>query len=179
MTSGERVRRGLRQRPPECAWRRRAAIGVGSLACALVLSSCGGSQKSPDDASGASAAADSGEVTWQSKTREQRMDWMGLEVFPKMRAAFVEFDAERFSDFKCQTCHSDEMEIVDYEMPTSALFALSATDPVAEARDYDAPMTEFMIEVVVPEMAKLLDTQPYDPETNSGFGCFGCHPAGD
>lgn len=142
-------------------------------ACGLALA-CGGGQKGAEDASG--AAAESSELSWHDKTREQRMDWMGLEVFPKMRAAFVEYDAERFSDFKCQTCHGDDMEIVDFAMP-GVSFALSGEDTLAQARDYDAKMTEFMVNEVVPQVARLLDMKPYDPETNTGFGCFGCHPS--
>jgi hypothetical protein len=36
-------------------------------------------------------------------------------------------------------------------------------------------MVKFMGERVVPEMAKLLHEEPYNPETHQGFGCFHCH----
>ena len=111
-------------------------------------------------------------------TREQRLDWMGLEVFPKMKAAFAKYDGEGYADFECQTCHGEEMEAVDFKMPSN-IYALSPSDPVGEATDYDPEITQFMVDVVVPEMATLLHTQPYDPETQQGFGCFGCHPSAD
>lgn len=104
------------------------------------------------------------------------MDWMGLEVFPKMRALFVEHDSEKYSEFACQTCHGKDMEMVDFEMPNS-LFALSKTNTLAAAKEYDENTTQFMLETVVPEMAKLLDMEPYNAETNAGFGCLGCHPS--
>lgn len=156
----------------------RALIGV--CVSAWGFGACGGSQKSAEDASGGSETSAAAESTpWSKKTREQRMDWMGLEVFPKMRAAFTEHDAQKFSSFACQTCHGTDMEIVDFKMPNDKIFALSKTDTIAKARDYDANMTQFMAERVVPDMAQLLDTKPYDPETNTGFGCFNCHPSED
>ena len=145
----------------------------------LGLGGCGGSKQGADDPSAAGQPSEASEGTpWAKKTREQRMDWMGLEVFPKMRAKFTEHAADKFSAFACQTCHGSDMEAVDFKMPNS-IFALSKTDTLEKARDYDADMTTFMLETVVPEMATLLDTHPYDPETKSGLGCFGCHPSDD
>lgn len=154
-------------------------LSVWIAGVSLGLGACGGSNKGADDASGAGQSSEASEGTpWAKKTREQRMDWMGLEVFPKMRAKFTEQDADKFSAFACQTCHGSDMEAVDFKMPNS-IFALSKTDTLEKAREYDASMTTFMMETVVPEMAQLLDTHPYDAETNTGFGCFGCHPSDD
>jgi hypothetical protein len=116
-------------------------------------------------------------VSWKDKTHPQRMDWMGLQVFPKMKGVFKEFDADRFSEFACQTCHGDEMEIVDFKMPSNKLYALPRKDTLQSARDYDAKVTDFMVATVMPKMAELLDMPVYDRETKAGFGCFGCHPA--
>jgi hypothetical protein len=149
----------------------------GALAAgALLLGgfACGGSSQSAQDP--AAAASGKSEVLWKDKTREQRMDWMGLQVFPKMKGVFTEFDADRFSGFACQTCHGDDMEMVDFKMPTNKLYALPRKDVLKSARDYDAKVTDFMLGTVMPKMAELLDMPPYDSETKSGFGCFGCHP---
>lgn len=156
-----------------------ASLGMG-LMIVTGLSGCGGAQKSADGAgdvaaNGAGAPAPHG-TPWKDKTREQRLDWMGLEVYPKLRAAFLERDAQ-FGEFKCQTCHGSKMEMVDFKMPNPALFSLSKTNTLETAREYDAEMTTFMAEKVVPEMAELLDMQPYDPATKQGFGCFNCHPS--
>jgi len=164
--------------------RARGQSPVFALPCALRLAAaglvllggfaCGGSSKSAQDAS--AAGAGKSEVPWQDKTHAQRMDWMGLQVFPKMRSVFTEFDADRFSDFSCQTCHGEDMEMIDFKMPNK-LYALSRKDTLQSAREFDAKVTDFMVSSVLPKMAGLLDMQPYDRETKSGFGCFGCHPA--
>jgi hypothetical protein len=58
-------------------------------------------------------------------------------------------------------------------MPSSSLPKLpTELTPVFEK----APeVAKFMAEQVVPQMAKLLGEQPYNPETHQGFGCFDCH----
>jgi hypothetical protein len=146
--------------------KRAAALGYGLL---LALG-CGGSGK---DA--ASAYQPKSETLWQDKSREQRMDWMAVAVFPKMRHLFQEQDAEKYEDFSCQTCHGKEMERVDFRMPND-LFALDASETVEHAKEYDEKTTDFMLGAVVPEMAKLLDADAFTLEKPTGFGCAGCHP---
>jgi len=150
------------------------AIGVASGLMVAVALGCGGAKKGAEDPSSEEAEASPG-TPWKDKSREQRMDWMGLAVFPKMRAIFQEHDAS-YSKLNCQTCHGSNMEMVDFKMPNQ-LFSLPKANTLDWAKDYDATVTAFMSEQVVPEMAKLLDVQPYDADTGKGFGCFGCHPA--
>jgi hypothetical protein len=144
--------------------------GLALLASGL---GCGGSKPAADDPS--AEPTGKSELVWKDKTREQRMDWMGTVVFPKMRAAFKELDSQRYADFSCQSCHGERMEMDDFKMPSN-LYALSRKDTLEKARSYDAKTTEFMLETVVPEMAKLLDTEPYDREKKAGLSCFACHP---
>ncbi|HTV17596.1 MAG TPA: hypothetical protein VMG12_02970 [Polyangiaceae bacterium] len=154
----------------------RASLGAAPLGMALVvaaLGACGGSGKGADDASGYQPTS---ETPWKDKSREQRMDWMGIAVFPKMRKLFLEQDAEKYEDFSCQTCHGKDMEMVDFKMPND-LFALSKNDTLTQAKEYDEKTTDFMLGAVVPEMAKLLDMDAFTLENQSGFGCLGCHPA--
>jgi cytochrome c553 len=139
----------------------------------MALGACGGSKKGAEDASG--AYEPKSETPWKNKSREQRMDWMGVAVFPKMRKLFLAQDAEKYEDFACQTCHGKDMEMVDFEMPND-LFALSASDTLGQAKEYDEKTTDFMLGGVVPEMAKLLDMEAYTLENQTGFGCLGCHP---
>jgi hypothetical protein len=43
--------------------------------------------------------------------------------------------------------------------------------------EYDAEITKFMNDWVVPNGARLLGMEPWDPKTKGpGFGCFSCHP---
>lgn len=164
----------------------KTAFGVvASCFVAAVSVACGGAQPAsatPDreETASSESAAPAGpepgapDVPWPQKTREQRMEYMGLVVYPKMKETFQSFDAKGFAEFKCQTCHGKDMEAVDFKMPNS-LYGLSATDPMGAAMEYDEQVAKFMAETVVPTMAELLGTAPYDPATHEGFGCFGCH----
>lgn len=151
--------------------RRAARCGAGLLA--LALGACGGSSKGAEDASAYEPAST---TPWKDKSREQRMDWMAVAVFPKMRQLFIAEDSEKYEDFSCQTCHGKDMEMVDFKMPND-LFALSPHDTVGQAKEYDERTTDFMLGAVVPEMAKLLDQEALTLENQAGFGCIGCHPA--
>jgi len=116
------------------------------------------------------------DVKWADKTFEQRKTWMGIEVLPKMKKAFKEYDEAQFKGFGCETCHGEDGKERNYEMPTDSIYPLPKDDPVKAAMEYDEAVTKFMVERVVPETAAMLDMQPYDPATGEGFGCFGCHP---
>lgn len=139
-----------------------------------VLTACGGKGASSD--AEAPGAAPKSETPWRDKTREEKLEWMALAVLPRMKTLFVEYDAEKYADFDCKTCHGADMELVDYEMP-NALFSLSKQDPIEAAREYDAEMTAFMVRTVTPEMARLLDRNVTRAPGGPGFGCLGCHPA--
>jgi hypothetical protein len=147
------------------------ALGMGLWLAAF--GACGGSGKGAEDASKGDEPKT--ETPWKKMSREQRMDWMAVAVFPKMRRLFHEQDREKYEDFACQTCHGNEMERVDFKMPND-LFALEKADTISKAKEYDEKTTDFMLGAVVPEMAKLLDMDAYTLEHQSGFGCMGCHP---
>lgn len=139
---------------------------------------CGGGPEAQDPsavesevkASEPEAGADTAEVAWADMDRNQRMEFMGLVVLPKMKALFQEYDAS-YAEFKCETCHGSDMQAVDYKMP-NGLFALSKPDPIPGSMEYDAKVTKFMQERVVPEMAQMFGQEP-----GTEFGCFGCHEA--
>lgn len=140
---------------------------------ALYAAACGGSKKDAESA----AEADDGKdhVPWAKQRRDQRLDWMGVEVFPKMRLMFREHDAD-YADFSCQSCHGANMEMVNYAMPNPSLYSLPKADPVKDASEYNAEVATFMAEKVVPAMADMLDMPVSIAEPERGFGCFGCHP---
>jgi hypothetical protein len=110
-------------------------------------------------------------VPWDQKTREERMAFMGAHVSPTMKKLFQKYDAKGYADFQCQTCHGSDMEAVDYRMP-NGLYELPADDPIAEAKDVDEDVAEFMVKEVAPMMAKLLSR----PKMAEGEACFICHP---
>ena len=107
-------------------------------------------------------------IDWASMTRQQRLEWMGTEVFHPMRKLFQEFDPERYKDFSCETCHGKDYQSVDYKMPhtvfpmtPSALVTSEDSDPKLAAA------AKFMNEKVLPEMRRLLNKQD--------ISCFNCH----
>jgi len=111
------------------------------------------------------------EISWQAKTREQRMGFMAAAVHPRMKKLFVKSD-KSYGDFSCKTCHGQDMELRDYRMPND-IYALPTENTLEEARDYDEDVTEFMVSKVLPEFKKLLN-QGKGPETD--VSCFSCHP---
>ncbi len=165
------------------------------LVCAGLLAFASSCEKSttpttppPGDTAGAvasddGAAADGGgdtepgapSVKWADKTWDQKKEWMGIEVYPKSKAWFQEYDANHYKAFTCETCHGEDAKANKYEMPTDSIYPLPKEGTIEAAMAYDEKVTKFMIEKVVPETAKLLDMEPNDG-SNNGFGCFGCHP---
>jgi cytochrome c553 len=118
------------------------------------------------------------DVKWADKTFDQRKEWMGIEVLPKMKASFKAYDEAQFKGFNCETCHGADGKEKGYAMPTDSIYPLNKADPVGKAMAYDEAVTKYMVEKVVPEMAALMDAEPFDPKTGSGtVGCFTCHPA--
>ncbi|MCX4245965.1 hypothetical protein [Paraliomyxa miuraensis] len=131
------------------------------------------------DAGGGEAKTEPGApgVKWADKTYQQRKEWMGIEVLPQMKAMFKEYDEAQFKGFGCDTCHGADGKDKNFAMPTDSIYPLPKDDPVKAAMEYDEAVTKFMVEKVTPEMARLVDEEPYDPKTKTGtFGCFSCHP---
>jgi len=123
------------------------------------------------DAAGASGTGEPGspDVPWEEKNHQQRMEFMGLVVYPSMKEAFAGFDGARFAEFKCQTCHGDDAKEVNYHMP-NAVTPLSKSDPVGDGNGIDPAITKFMLETVVPTMQEHLKGDEVD--------CHSCHLEG-
>lgn len=102
------------------------------------------------------------------------MEFMSTVVYPKMKQVFQEQDPKAYANFKCQTCHGNDMEAVNFKMPNS-LYALPTDKTIDAAMEYDAKTTKFMMERVLPTMSELLGIAPLDPKTGQGFSCFNCH----
>jgi hypothetical protein len=93
-----------------------------------------------------------------------------------MKDDFATFDAKHYGGMNCATCHGDGAKNGTFKMPNPKLPKLNPANGFKKHMDKKPEVTKFMMEKVVPDMAKLLDTQPYDPKTNTGFGCMSCHP---
>jgi hypothetical protein len=140
-------------------------------------SSGSGTAADGDAGGGGKAAPGAPDKQWAAKSFQERKEWMGVEVLPKMKTLFKEHDEAQFKGFGCDTCHGADGKEKDYKMPTDSIYPLDAKDPVGKAMAYDAAVTKFMVDKVTPEMARLMDAEPYDPKTGKGtVGCFTCHP---
>jgi hypothetical protein len=73
------------------------------------------------------------------------------------------------------TCHGSGAKDGSFKMPNPELPKLSPEGGFKKHLDKDPEITKFMMTKVLPNMAELLGTQPYDVKTHLGFGCFGCH----
>ena len=111
---------------------------------------------------------------------DQRFEFMKTSVLPAAKAKFQAFDAKKYAEFDCSTCHGDGAEDGSYEMPNPKIKALPATEEAYVAwiaKDADAKRyTDFMSNEIVPMMANLFDEKPFDPKTNpKGLSCPICH----
>lgn len=102
---------------------------------------------------------------WGEMDDAAREAHMSSVVLPHMKEAFQRFDAERYADFGCPTCHVGG----SYEMPNPRLPVLSKTKFRKEHWKKDPEMVQFMWEHVEPEMAALLG------QKGRRFNCRSCH----
>lgn len=114
---------------------------------------------------------------WSEMTHAQKLVYMKEVVTPHMAQTFQAYDAEAFAQFNCGTCHGPSAAEGNFEMPTAALPRLG--DFEVAKKEHPKGMA-FMMQKVTPQMAELLHLPAFDPATQKGFGCFGCHlPAED
>lgn len=111
---------------------------------------------------------------------DQRQEYMKTVVLPKAKKIFIGFDAKKYADMNCETCHGDSAKDGSFDMPNPKIKPLPATESAfmewigkdAEAARY----TKMMSEELVPTMADLLGVKPFDPQTKTGkFSCPACH----
>ncbi len=126
-------------------------------------------------AAGADKAPAADTVGWEKMSHEQKMTHMKTVIQPKMSALFQSFSAEQYKDMNCGTCHGPGAKQGKFAMPSDSIVKLNPADHFAKHMGKTAAATKFMMEKVVPEMAKLQGEAPYDPATQKGFGCFECH----
>jgi hypothetical protein len=139
---------------------------------------CGGGQPaaSAPGEPGATPAAEapggeSPEVWSDTMSDKEKGAFMKKKVVPPMSKTFQGFDAQKFEKFDCKTCHGPAFK----PHPQDFLPELHVKDgKIAEAAEHPE-MAKFMAEKVTPQMAEIFGKKPYDPATNEGFGCAGCH----
>jgi hypothetical protein len=144
-----------------------ATVALVALVACSPGSGAGGDAKSPEGSAPA--------VSWDRMTFDQRADHMQRVVVPTMRPVLAELDASRFTKLVCTDCHGKDAQRRHFAMPSEDLPALDPTDSFAQVRAEHPEAMRIMSERVVPEMAKALGLEPFDPATGQGIGCFTCH----
>jgi hypothetical protein len=100
--------------------------------------------------------------------------FMKDHVVQDMKVAFQGFDAKKFADFDCKTCHGKDAKAKHFEMPNPELPKLDFA--AIQAGKQKPKMAEFMEKTVKPQMAKILQQPEFDPVAKTGkFGCLACH----
>ena len=154
-----------------------------SLVAATALLACGGSQPAATtpaepgatpaaEAPAGEAPAAEGELVWSdSLPTKDKANFMKKKVMPAMSKVFQDHDAKEYADFGCKTCHGPSMK----PKPAEFLPVLHFKGGKMAEADTKPEMVKFMHDSVTPAMAQLFGKPPYDPATQQGFGCNGCH----
>ncbi len=121
------------------------------------------------------APVEAAPVKWADMDMAQKKEHMMKVVMPSMGKLFKDYDATKYAEFSCATCHGPEAKEGKFDMPSAALPKLPAKGDFKALSKQHPKVMEFMGTQVVPAMAKNLDMEPYSAETQSGFGCYGCH----
>jgi hypothetical protein len=159
------------------------------IALASLLAACGGKSEpaadttapvteAPEPAPVEKDATPPEGMAFKDMNHEQRAAFMKQTVVPTMKPLFQEYDAKRFGEFNCKTCHGAGVADGSFKMPNPALPVLPSMDKFgAFAKDpKNQAALNFMAGKVKPTMAKLLQMSEFDPKTNQGeFGCTACH----
>jgi len=106
---------------------------------------------------------------------DEKRQFMTCVVMPDMTDAFQAFDADEYATFGCATCHGQDREAVDHEMPNGLEELPLAGFPFSESNDpEEAAFGEFMEDEVLPAMQAHLGRSSNFNDPNF-FGCYGCH----
>ncbi len=103
---------------------------------------------------------------------DAKVRFMKRKVLPVMRAAFQQFDKDKYASFGCKTCHGKNALARKYKMPNPELPQLDFS--LIEQGKQKPEMVNFMSKVVKPQIAKIFDRPPgwaFQP----GHGCVECH----
>lgn len=111
-------------------------------------------------------------VSWADKNDEQKFGFMAAQVLPVLAEVFQDYDSG-YAGFGCADCHGDNLEQVDYAMPTDGLYALPLDNPYENALDFDDEISEFMMVKVTPALQRLFDMGEGPRQKAT---CFSCHP---
>src|SRR6187551_1777504 len=123
-------------------------------------------------ASAATAAPDetpppAHDVWKEGMSKDEEVAFMKKNVVPEMGPVFKAFDAKRYAEFSCKTCHGPK-----FKLPKDFLPKLTFNKEGKLISPSDEPaLAKFMGEEVAPHMAAAMGLKPFDMATHTGFGC--------
>jgi hypothetical protein len=117
------------------------------------------------------------ERPWAELSDAERRAHMARHVVPVMSELFAGYDADRFADVSCTTCHGEGAAERGFAMPNPDILPLYPTGTVGQYQAVERypEGVRFMYSRVVPAMQTLLGAAEFDPATGEGFTCFACH----
>lgn len=104
--------------------------------------------------------------------KDKKVEIMATKVVPNVGKLFKEHDGAKFGKFGCATCHGPSKKADPRDVLPKLSFKNGGYEKLAKSKP---EMMKLMNEKVLPEMVKALGEAPFDPKTNKGFGCAGCH----
>jgi hypothetical protein len=110
---------------------------------------------------------------WEDLGLQQREDFMTWVFNPAMHTLFTDRDPDLYADFGCETCHGEDPEDIDYEMPAN-VSALTIDDVPVDGIDDPERLEQatWMEEAILPAMADMFEQEM----TLAGSSCLDCHP---
>ncbi len=110
---------------------------------------------------------------WEDLGLQQREDFMVWVFQPRMAELFREHDAELYTEFECETCHGEDPEDIDWEMPANGTPLTIGDVPVENIDDPERRAeAEWMEAEILPAMAEMFEQEM----TLAGSSCLDCHP---
>lgn len=134
---------------------------------------------SPDDGTPTSDSdTEASGPVWADLEGQDRLNYMAEVVMPTLAPRFAEVEGG-WEALDCVSCHGPEGGDVGWAMPNGLKPLGLEAFPLPEtfSSPEEEAVSRFMIDVVTPEMARLLGQPEFDPNDplGGGFGCFGCH----
>jgi hypothetical protein len=132
-----------------------------------------GSGAGSDHAGAGSGSGSASSFDFDKLSRDDKVAFMKEKVVPAMKKAFQDYDAKKYANFGCKTCHGKDPLKTKYKMPNPTLPKLDFA--AMRAGKGDPKVLAFMKDTVMPQMAELLQQPVHSPANPNGFGCLECH----
>jgi hypothetical protein len=146
----------------------------------VLLAACGGAPSTGSTTAGTPEHHEPAppDRPWAELSHDERRAHMVRHVQPVMAELFAGYDAERFADVSCETCHGADAVERAFAMPNPSILALYPTGSIGQYQMVERYPNgvHFMFTEVVPAMRTMLGAAEYDAATHTGFSCFACHP---